>query len=89
MTKLISFYAQMISLVDEGKGVDIVHLDFSKALDSISHSILMEKLADHGLERYTLCWVKNCLDGQAQIEVVSEVNSAAHEWCSHRAGTGA
>ena len=49
MTKLISFYAQMISLVDEGKGVDIVHLDFSKALDSISHSILMEKLADHGV----------------------------------------
>jgi len=48
-TNLISFYDQMTCLVDEGKAVDIVYLEFSKAFDTVSHSILPEKLAAHGL----------------------------------------
>ncbi|KAK4809861.1 hypothetical protein QYF61_021321, partial [Mycteria americana] len=43
-------------LVDEGKAVDVVYLDFSKAFDTVSHSILLEKLAAHGLDGCTLCW---------------------------------
>ena len=57
------FYDKMTYLVDEGKAVDVVYLDFSKAFDTISHSILPEKLAAHGLDGRTLCWVKNWLDG--------------------------
>jgi len=38
LTILIS-YDQMFHLVDEGKAEDIVYLDFSKAFDTISHSI--------------------------------------------------
>jgi len=45
--------------VDEGKAVDVVYLDFTKAFDSVAYSILLEKLAAHGLDRYTLCWIKN------------------------------
>ncbi|KAK4824017.1 hypothetical protein QYF61_009608 [Mycteria americana] len=63
-------------LVDEGKAVDVVYLDFSKAFDIISHSILLEELAAHGLDRHTLCWVKNWLDGQAQRVVVNGVYSS-------------
>ena len=73
LTSLISFYDQVTHLVDEGKAVDVVYLDFSKAFDTISHSILQEKLAAHGLDRCTLCWVKNWLDGRAQRVVVNGV----------------
>ncbi|KAK4810592.1 hypothetical protein QYF61_007329 [Mycteria americana] len=56
LTNLISFYDQVTHLVDEGKAVDVIYLDFHKAFDTISHSSLLEKLAAHGLGGCTLCW---------------------------------
>lgn len=62
LTNLIFFYDQVICLVDEGKVVDVVFLDFSKAFDAVCHSILLENLWVHRLDRCALCWVKNWLD---------------------------
>ncbi|GAB0203920.1 hypothetical protein GRJ2_002857600 [Grus japonensis] len=76
LTNPISFYDKVTYLVDEGKAVDVVYLDFTKAFGTISHSILLEKLADQGLGRHTLHWVKNWLDGQAQRVVVNGVKSS-------------
>ncbi|GAB0180342.1 hypothetical protein GRJ2_000499500 [Grus japonensis] len=76
LTNLISFYDKVTRLVDEGKAMDIVYLDFSKAFDTVSHSILLEKLAAHGLDGRTLHWVKNWLDSQAQKVVVNGVKSS-------------
>ena len=55
MTNLISFSDQVTCLVDEGKAVDVVYLDFSKAFDTASQNTILEKLAACGLDRYTLC----------------------------------
>ena len=55
--------------------MDVIYLDFSKAFDFVSHSTRLEKLAAHGLDRCSLCWVKNWLDGQAQGVVVNGVRS--------------
>jgi len=59
--------------VDEGEAVDVFHLDFSKAFGTVSHSILLEKLAAPGLDGCTLRWVKNWLDGRAQRVVENGV----------------
>ncbi|PKU40665.1 rna-directed dna polymerase from mobile element jockey- hypothetical protein [Limosa lapponica baueri] len=76
LTNLISFYDKVTCLVDEGKAVDVVYLDFSKAFDTVSHSILLERLTAHGLDGNTLRWVKNWLEGQAQSMVVNGVKSS-------------
>ncbi|KAK4811142.1 LOW QUALITY PROTEIN: hypothetical protein QYF61_019773 [Mycteria americana] len=75
-TNLISFYDKVTRFVDEGKAVDVVFLDFSKAFDTISHRILLEKLAAHGLHGRMLRWVKNWLAGRAQRVVVNGVKSS-------------
>ncbi|RMB96421.1 hypothetical protein DUI87_27096 [Hirundo rustica rustica] len=77
LTNLVSFYDQVTRMVDAGKAVDVVYLDFSKAFDTVSHSILLDKLAAHGLDRSTLRWVRNWLDGRAQRVMV---NGAASSW---------
>ena len=63
LTNLISFFDKVTCLVEEGEAVDVVYLGFSKAFDIISHSILLKKLAAHGLDGCTLHRVTNWLAG--------------------------
>ena len=76
MSNLISFYNWVTRLVDEGKALDVVYLDFSKAFDTVSHSILPGKLAARDLDRYTLLWVRKWLEGCTQWVVVNGVKSS-------------
>jgi len=66
----------MTHLVDEGKVVDVIYPHFSKAFDTVPHSILLKKLAAHGLDGCALHWIKNWLNGQAQRVVVNGVKSS-------------
>ncbi|GAB0186279.1 hypothetical protein GRJ2_001093200 [Grus japonensis] len=75
-TNLISFYDKVTCLVDEGKAVDVVYLDFSKIFDTLSYSIVLEKLSAHGLDGCVLHWVKNWLGAQARRVVVNGVKSS-------------
>ncbi|GAB0187927.1 cAMP-dependent protein kinase inhibitor alpha [Grus japonensis] len=50
---LTNFYNEMTGPVDERRAVDIVYLDFSKALDPVSYKILVEKLFLYGLDEQT------------------------------------
>ena len=62
---------QMNCLVDEGKAVIVIYLDFSEDFYIVSNSVLLEKLSTCGLDRYTLR-----LAGQAQRVVVNGVKSS-------------
>jgi len=76
LTNFISFYDKVTCLVDVGKAVDVVYLDFSKAFNTVSHRIVLEKLAAYDLDGYTLHWIQNWLNGRAQREVVNGVKSS-------------
>lgn len=61
--------------------VDVVCFDFSEAFDTIFHSILLEKLANHCLDGCTALQVENCLDGQPQRVMMSYIQlTASHKW---------
>ena len=77
LTNLITFYNWVTRLVDKGKAVDVVYLDFSKAFDTVSHSILLGKLAACDLDMYTLLWVRKWPEGCAQWVVV---NGVKYSW---------
>jgi len=62
--------------VVEGKAVDVIYLDISKAFDTVPHRIFLGKLAAHILDGCTLRWIKNWLNDQAQRLVVNGVKSS-------------
>jgi len=49
---------QVTCIMDEGEAVNVVYLDFSKAFDTVSNTVLLEKLDVHGLRGCTLQGVK-------------------------------
>jgi len=65
----------MTGWVDEGRIVDVVYLDFSKAFNPISHNILIAKLAKCGLDEWTVRWIENWLNGRTQRVVIKSAES--------------
>ncbi|GAB0204010.1 mitochondrial enolase superfamily member 1 [Grus japonensis] len=76
LTNLIAFYDGMTGWVDEGRAVDVVYLDFSKAFDTVSHNILISKLRKCGLDEWSVRWVENWRNGRAQRVVISSAESS-------------
>jgi len=72
---LKAFYDDMAVGVDEGRAVDVVYLDFSKAFDTVSHITLTGKLRKCGLDEWTARWIEIWLKGRAQKVVVSGAES--------------
>ena len=64
LTNLISFHDRETRLVDEGKAVDVVYLNFSKAFDTVSHSILLEKLAEELAKPVSIIYQQSRLTGE-------------------------
>jgi len=76
LTNMNAFYDSMTSWVDEGRAVDVVYLDFSKASDTVSHNILIGKLRKRGLDEWSVTWTENWLNGRAQRVVISSAESS-------------
>jgi len=54
LTSLISFSNKVTHLVDQGKPVDVIFLDFSKAFLTVSHFILPDKMSSMQLDIHIL-----------------------------------
>eukprot|EP00061_Rhincodon_typus_P006536 g27274.t1 len=48
LTNLIEFL-EVTKITDEGKAVDVVFVDFSKAFDKVPHGKLVLKMKSHGI----------------------------------------
>ncbi|KAJ7407525.1 rna-directed dna polymerase from mobile element jockey-like [Willisornis vidua] len=75
-TNLISYYDKVTHLVAEEKAVVVVYPGISKAL-TLSHGILLEKLAAYILNGYTFPWIKTVWITRQRV-VVNEVASSCY-----------
>ena len=75
MRNLIAFYDVITGWVDGRRAVDVVHLDFNKAFDTVSHNILVMKLRKYGIDEWMVRWIENLLTGIAQRVIISSAES--------------
>jgi len=76
LTSLIAFYNGVTGWIDEGRAVDVVYLNFSKAVDTVSHNILLGKLRKCALHEWSERWIENWLNGRTQRAVISGAESS-------------
>ncbi|KAJ7405771.1 RNA-directed DNA polymerase from mobile element jockey-like protein [Pitangus sulphuratus] len=54
LSNLISFYDKVTHLADQRKPVDVIFLDFSKALGTVSHSMLLDEISSTQLDKHIM-----------------------------------
>ncbi|PKU45225.1 rna-directed dna polymerase from mobile element jockey- hypothetical protein [Limosa lapponica baueri] len=72
---LTAFYHKITILVDKGRTLDGVYLDFSKCFDAVSRNILMDKLMKYRIGKQTMRWTENWLNCQPESLVISNRKS--------------
>ena len=74
-TKLATtlFYDTIHKDINNGKLVWYVYIDLSKAFDTISHSVLIEKLQTYGVEGDELVWLIDYLFERSQIAAMNNI----------------
>jgi hypothetical protein len=68
-TQLIEFIDEVTINMSAGKQTDVLIMDFSKAFDKVSHSLLVHKLDHYGIRGKTNTWIQNFLSDRSQAVV--------------------
>ena len=62
--------------MDDGSPVDVIYLDFQKALDKVPHQRQIRKLKSHGMGNSIINWIEQWLtDRRHRVVVDGEVPS--------------
>ena len=69
-TQLLSVYDIVGKHWDEGKQTDMIFFDFSKAIDSVNHNMLIYKLQKLGFSGKLLLWITDYLTDRSQRVVL-------------------
>ena len=75
-TQLILTHHQWATALDQGRQVDVVFLDFSKAFDKVNHAVLLQKLCTFGISGSLLQWRESYLSNRRQRVVLDGISSS-------------
>ena len=68
--QLLLVYEEVSQSVDDGKLVDVILFDYSKAFDVVNHEILLTKLCHVGIDGHILAWISSFLSQRSmQVSV--------------------
>ena len=70
LTNLLEFFEEVTREIDEGKAVDVVYMDFSKAFDKVPHGRLVKKVQLLGINAGIARWIQQWLNGRSQRVMV-------------------
>ena len=70
ITNLLCFFEEITKWVDDGSPVDVVYLDFQKAVDKVPHQRLLLKLKVHGIGNDVINWIEKWLTHRRQRVIV-------------------
>lgn len=74
-TNLITFVDSLYESMDKRVPVDVVYTDFSKAFDKINHQLLIDRLAETGIDGILLWWIESYLKNRNQLVTVNGYRS--------------
>ena len=69
-SQLIGLIDQVTDALENGQDSDVLVMDFSKAFDKVSHSLLIHKLNHYGITGNLNRWIGSFLGGRRQAVVV-------------------
>ena len=68
---ILTFLQRVYDSLDEGNLYFAIFMDFRKAFDSVSHSILLSKLNSYGIRGIPLSWFRSYLSSRKQHVIVN------------------
>ena len=83
ITQLLYVLEEWTEMLDCGKPVDVVYMDFQKAFDSVPHRRLLSKLKSYGITGKVWKWIECFLTGHQQRV---SVNGKKSEWSEVQSG---
>ena len=74
-TQLLGYVDEVTEELERGHQVDTIVLDFAKAFDKVSHSLLIHKLQRYGVTGHVKTWIESFLSERQQAVLVDGVKS--------------
>eukprot|EP00061_Rhincodon_typus_P010033 g34001.t1 len=73
----------VMRVIGEGRAMDVVYIDFTKAFDKVPHGRLIQEIKLHGIHGDLAIWIQNLLGHRRQKVVVEQCFS---DWKSMTIG---
>ena len=71
LSQLLAHFDQIIRILESGKSVDVIYVDFAKAFDKVDFGVTLRKLKHFGIDGKVGRWLFHFLTGRTQTVVVN------------------